>query len=97
MHERFRSLPFFLAALGLVLLTASPAALATTVAPPADLGHPTRMSDAVVFAQAIESRVGTSKLLRTRSSGTACWACLSGSVPLLGRRPVPGSPRARSM
>jgi hypothetical protein len=57
MYERFRSLTFFLA-LGLVLLTfTASAALATTVAPPADLGHLTRMSDAVVFAQAIESRV----------------------------------------
>ena len=58
MYERFRSLPPFLA-FGLLLfstLTAG-AAFATTVAPPDDLGHLSRLSGAVVFAQAIESRV----------------------------------------
>ncbi len=55
MNERFRSLSFFLA-LGLLLFL-SPAVRATTVAPPSDLGHLTRLSQAVVFAQAIESRV----------------------------------------
>jgi hypothetical protein len=54
MNERFRFLPLVLA-LGLLLF--SSAARATTVAPPADLGHLTRLSHAVVFAQAIESRV----------------------------------------
>ncbi|HEV2852126.1 MAG TPA: hypothetical protein VHC97_04910 [Thermoanaerobaculia bacterium] len=53
MHERLRS---FFPLLFLVLFAAS-TARATTVAPPSDLGHLARTSDAVVFAQAIESRV----------------------------------------
>lgn len=51
MHERR-----FLVILLLSLL-AVPSAYATTVAPPADLGQLARISEAVVFAQAIESRV----------------------------------------
>lgn len=49
MRERFRLLPF-------LLLAASPT-WATTVAPPANLGHLARISAAVVFAQAVDSRV----------------------------------------
>ncbi len=54
MHERVRLLPFLL--LSLLLESAWPAR-ATTVAPPANLGHLARLSTAVVFAQAIDSRV----------------------------------------
>lgn len=53
MHERLRSFFPFL----FLLLLAASTARATTVAPPSDLGHLARLSDAVVFAQAIESRV----------------------------------------
>ncbi len=56
MYERLRSSLLLFSILLLSLLAPS-AARATTVAPPADLGHLTRLSDAVVFAQAIESRV----------------------------------------
>lgn len=52
MHERWR----FLVILSLSLL-AVPSAFATTVAPPDNLGQLARLSRAVVFAQAIESRV----------------------------------------
>ncbi|HEX9943580.1 MAG TPA: S-layer homology domain-containing protein [Thermoanaerobaculia bacterium] len=52
MHERWR----ILVILSLSLL-AVPLAYATTVAPPANLGQLARISRAVVFAQAIESRV----------------------------------------
>lgn len=52
MNKRFR----FLTLLTFFILSA-PALRATTVAPPADLGQLARLSRAVVFAQAIESRV----------------------------------------
>ena len=55
MHERFRVLPV-IAVVVLLCLTAFPAR-ATTVAPPANLGHLARVSAAVVFAEAIGSRV----------------------------------------
>ena len=54
MRERFSVLALS-SLLGLLLAT--PPSRATTVAPPADLGQMARLSDAVVFAQAIESWV----------------------------------------
>src|SRR5215210_1569644 len=60
MYERFRLLPFPLSSLlllALLALLAGSPARATTVAPPQNLGHLARVSAAVVFAQAVESRV----------------------------------------
>ncbi|HEX6900083.1 MAG TPA: S-layer homology domain-containing protein [Thermoanaerobaculia bacterium] len=52
MHERRR-----ISVILLLSLLAVPSAYATTIAPPANLGQLARISEAVVFAQAVESRV----------------------------------------
>lgn len=57
MHERRLRILSVLTASFLLATLVPDTAQASTVAPPRDLGHLARLSDAVVFAQAIDSRV----------------------------------------
>jgi hypothetical protein len=94
MHERLRS---FLTILFLTLLTTS-AARATTVAPPPDLGFLARTSDAVVFAQAIESRVEDNESLPYTVTRFETLRLVAGADPglIFEAREPGGSGRVRA-